>query len=160
MYVYRYNTYILLVYIYAYIVCRHYQKNMWWQHALLQYVYIVCIKYFRRTKVYASWGRYQPISNSLVSSGSNYEAHFTWPVRDGQISPCFKLIRVLTVSEEETRPPEKTTSDQWRILGGRVSHLVMLNKHNFHPASESVRRCSIDENCAANLLQADMQCVI
>ena len=26
-------------------------------------------------------------------------------------------------------------------------HLVMLNKHNFHPASASVRRCSIDENC-------------
>ena len=37
----------------------------------------------------------------------------------------------------------------------------------FHPASEFVRRCSIDvecsirnENCAANLLQADMQCDI
>ena len=39
-------------------------------------------KYFRGTKVYASWGWYQPIRNSLVSSGS-------WPVRDSQISPCF-----------------------------------------------------------------------
>ena len=26
--------------------------------------------------------------------------------------------------------------------------------------SKALRRCSIDENCAANLLQADMQCVI
>ena len=28
-------------------------------------------EYFRGTKVYASWGCYQPIRNTLVSSGSN-----------------------------------------------------------------------------------------
>ena len=44
------------------------------------------------------------------SAADRIEAHFT-SVRDGQISPCFKLM-ILTVSEEETRPPEKTISDQ------------------------------------------------
>ena len=27
---------------------------------------------------------------------------------------------------------------------------MVLSKHNFHPASEPVRRCSIDQNCTAN----------
>ena len=39
----------------------------------------------------------------------NLGGHFTWPVRDGQISPCIELIRYYSFNtlEREIRPPEK-----------------------------------------------------
>ena len=74
-------------------------------------------RWLQKDKIYVSWGRYQPISNSLVSSGSNYEAHFTWPVRDGQISPCFKLIRFWPFRRKKLDRPKK--NNKWPVKDSR-----------------------------------------
>ena len=122
-------------------------------------------RWLQKDKIYVSWGRYQPISNSLVSSGSNYEAHFTWPVRDGQISPCFKLIRFWPFRRKKLDRPKKNNKWPVKDSRGKGFHIFWCSTNiTFILPSPwrdvALRRCSIDENCAANLLQADMQCVM
>lgn len=78
--------------------------------------------YFRRTKVYAScWGWYQTIRNSLVSRGSNLVGHYTRPVRDGQILPCFKC-RKEQVSQETVH-----SLNQFLKKKLKVQHVRMFN---------------------------------